>query len=136
VLVLNNLNPVRIGLIGLGIAATAFISVTLINASQQRRAVAMTMTGGDPSRAPPFMRRFGCSGCHTISGIPGADGVVGGPLADMRRRVYVAGVLPNNADNLIRWLVNPTSVNPRTAMPATGISADEARDVAAYLYYR
>ena len=33
-----------------------------------------------------------------------------------------------------RWIVNPKQFDPRTAMPVTGISLGEARDVAAYLY--
>src|ERR1700710_1226144 len=92
--------------------------------ASQRRAdkVARAMTGGDPSRAPDLIRRYGCAGCHTISGIPGGDGQVGGPLADLRKRVYVGGVATNSPDNLIKWIVNPQQFSPRTAMPATGIS--------------
>jgi cytochrome c1 len=100
----------------------------------QRSAVAHALTGGDPSRALPLMRRYGCAGCHTIPGVPGADGVVGGSLNDLRSRVYIAGVLQNNADTLVDWIVSPRSIDPRTAMPATGLTRDEARDVAAYLY--
>ena len=94
------------------------------------------MTAGEPWRAPRIIRRYGCAGCHTISGIPGGDGQVGGPLTDIRHRVYVGGVLPNSADNLVHWIVAPQAFSPRTAMPATGISEAEARDVAAYLYSR
>lgn len=102
----------------------------------QSEAVAREMTGGDPSRAAHLIRRYGCAGCHTISGIPGGDGQVGGPLTDIRHRVYVAGVLPNSADNLVHWIVSPQTFSPQSAMPATGISEAEARDVAAYLYSR
>jgi cytochrome c len=42
--------------------------------------------------------------------------------------------VPNTADNLINWIVRPQAFSPRTAMPATGISQSEARDVAAWLY--
>jgi cytochrome c1 len=48
--------------------------------------------------------------------------------------VYVAGVATNTADNLIAWIVSPQTFSPRSAMPATGISEAEARDVATYLY--
>jgi cytochrome c2 len=102
--------------------------------SSQRTAVAHALTGGDPERAPELMRRYGCGGCHTIAGVPGADGLIGGPLDGLRERVYIGGVVQNNANNLINWIVSPRTFSPRTAMPATGISADEARDVAAYLY--
>src|SRR5436305_1919378 len=59
-------------------------------------AVARALTAGDPSRAPELIRRYGCSGCHTIPGIQGADGLVGAPLRDLRRRVYVGGVVFNS----------------------------------------
>ena len=92
------------------------------------------MTGGDIARAPDLIRRYGCAGCHTIPGIPGGDGKVGGPLQDIRQRVYVGGVVTNSPDNLVRWIVSPQTFSPRSAMPATGITEAEARDVAAYLY--
>ena len=101
---------------------------------QQKENVARAMTGGDPTRAPDLIRRYGCAGCHTISGIPGGDGKVGGPLDGLRARVYIAGVASNTPDNLIQWMMSPPAFSPRTAMPATGISEEEARDVAAYLY--
>jgi cytochrome c1 len=82
------------------------------------------------------MRRYGCAGCHVIPGVYGSDGQVGGPLSDIRKRVYVGGVVTNSPGNLVRWIVDPQQFSPRTAMPATGISEQEARDVAAYLYAR
>lgn len=100
----------------------------------QYTSAAMAMTGGDVTRAPELIRRYGCAGCHTIPGIPGGDGKVGGPLKGIRERVYVGGVVTNSPHNLIRWIVTPQTFSPRTAMPATGISEAEARDVAAYLY--
>ena|SRR5438128_1989976 len=102
----------------------------------QFTSTAVAMTGGDVARAPELIRRYGCAGCHTIPGIPGGDGKVGGPLKELRQRVYVGGVVANSPDNLIRWIVSPQTFSPRTAMPATGITEAEARDVAAYLYSR
>ncbi|MET3973100.1 cytochrome c [Bradyrhizobium sp. i1.4.4] len=101
---------------------------------QQNEAVARAMTGGDPTRAPALVRRYGCAGCHAIPGIPGGDGQVGASLADLRSRVYIAGVATNAPDNLVQWIVAPQTFSPRTAMPATGITESEARDIAAYLY--
>jgi cytochrome c2 len=102
----------------------------------QSELMAAAMAGGDPARAPAIIRRYGCAGCHTIPGVPGGDGQVGGPLADIRHRVYVAGVITNSPDNLVHWIVSPQTFSPRSAMPATGISEAEARDVATYLYSR
>jgi len=103
--------------------------------SQHRsEVIARALTAGDPSRAPEIIRRYGCSGCHTIPGIPGADGLAGASLSDIKRRVYVGGVVFNSPDNLIRWIVSPETFSEHSAMPSTGISEAEARDVAAYLY--
>jgi cytochrome c len=66
--------------------------------------------------------------------VTGARGRVGPPLDEVARQVYVGGVVTNTPDNLIRWIVDPREIDPKTAMPATGISRAEARDVAAYLY--
>jgi cytochrome c2 len=43
-------------------------------------------------------------------------------------------VVTNTPDNLIRFIVDPKSINQKSAMPSTGINAEQARDVAAYLY--
>src|SRR4051812_34469152 len=129
-------------LIWIGISAAVFFGVVSAMAAQawmtnrQSEDVARAVTGGDPSRAPELMRRYGCAGCHTIAGISGGDGQVGSPLSGLRKRVYVGGVVTNSPENLIGWIVDPQRFSPRTAMPATGISDREARDVAAYLYAR
>src|SRR4051794_41004649 len=116
------------------ILALAAGGATLWQQQSQSEKTAMAMVGGNPSRAPELIRRYGCAGCHTIPGIPGGNGQVGGPLRDLRQRVYIGGVVLNSPDNLTRWMVSPQTFSPRTAMPATGISEPEARDVAAYLY--
>jgi len=102
--------------------------------ARQKTELAMTLTGGDPSRAPSLMTRYGCAGCHTIEGIPGADGQVGPPLKQLIERVYIGGAAPNNAGNLIDWLLDPPRFAPHAAMPPPGLSETEARDIAAYLY--
>jgi cytochrome c2 len=102
------------------------------DASEQReRAIALTR--GDPDRAPDHLRRYGCAGCHTISGLPGATGLVGPPLQSLAKRVYI-GSVRNTPDNLIAWIVNPRALDPNAPMPVTGIPTDAARDVAAFLY--
>ncbi|MEZ2224478.1 cytochrome c family protein [Rhizobium sp. RCC_161_2] len=106
----------------------------MVRENEMRIAAAVALSGGDPGRAPALFRRYGCSGCHTIPGIPGADGQIGPPLAGLSKHVYIAGVLENRSDNLVAWIVAPQIFSPQTAMPNTGISEKEARDLAAYLY--
>ena len=50
------------------------------------------------------------------------------------RRAYIAGQLPNQPENLIRWLVDPQAIEPGTAMPDLDVTPELARDIAAYLY--
>ena len=52
----------------------------------------------------------------------------------MARRGYIAGLLPNDEAHMMRWLQSPQAVDPRSAMPDVGLTADEARDIAAYLH--
>jgi cytochrome c len=77
---------------------------------------------------------YGCAACHVIPGVAGARGMVGPPLNAMGLRTYIAGRLPNKPENMIHWIAHPQSVDPQTAMPETGISEDDAKHVAAYLY--
>ena len=100
---------------------------------ERAKSEAAALTGGDPDRAPQLISRYGCAGCHTIPGVRAANGLVGPPLQKFADRVYIGGVLANRPDNLVRWIVNPRAVSPKTAMPRTGISEAEARHVAAYL---
>jgi cytochrome c1 len=100
---------------------------------QVRAARAAELTGGDPGRGRVSMVRYGCSACHRTPGVwPTGEGV-GPPLGGFSERVYVGGVLVNTPANLVAWIVDPRAIDPLTAMPKTGISEPEARDVAAFL---
>jgi cytochrome c2 len=92
------------------------------------------MTGGDADRGRELVRQYGCGSCHTIPGVTGANGLVGPPLAGIASRSYIAGVLPNAPDNMLRWLQDPRAVDSLTAMPNVGVTASDARHLAAYLY--
>ena len=88
---------------------------------------------GDPKRGAALIERYGCGACHTIPGINGANGLVGPPLNMMGRRIYIAGVLRNTPDNMMRWIRDPQKIVPGNAMPEMGITEAEARDLAAFL---
>lgn len=92
------------------------------------------LSGGNPRVGQQLIARYGCAACHQIKGIAHADSKVGPSLEDIRDSSYVGGVLPNSADNLVKWLMHPRAVSPNTAMPELGVSQAEARDMAAYLY--
>jgi len=94
----------------------------------------VSATGGDPRAGADTIRRVGCGACHRIPGIREARGVVAPPLTDFRERTFIAGVLPNTPENLVRWIRSPQEIEPRTAMPDLGLDRRQARNVAAYLY--
>jgi cytochrome c len=75
----------------------------------------------------------GCGLCHAIPGIAGADGRVGPPLEHMANRVYIAGMLRNTPENMVKWLRDPQAIAPGNAMPAVGLTRSEAVAVTAYL---
>ena len=89
---------------------------------------------GDAERGKTAIQEYGCIGCHAVSGIADLDSNIGPPLAHMARRGYIAGVLANTPDDMVRWLRDPTGVDPRTAMPNLGVTEQDARDMAAYLH--
>jgi len=91
-------------------------------------------TGGDPRRGQALILRLGCGACHTIPGVEGATGLVGPSLDRIGSRDRLAGRLPNTPENLLRWIRDPQGIAPGTAMPDLGLTEQEGRDVAAYLY--
>jgi cytochrome c len=99
-----------------------------------RREPAIEVPGGDPGRGAKELAGFGCGSCHTIAGVQGAHGQVGPPLTGIGERSMIAGEAPNTPENLIRWIENPQSIEPNTAMPNLGVEDQAARDMAAYLY--
>jgi cytochrome c1 len=115
-----------------GIAACAIGSV---RSNALRETTIMQAIGGDPKRAVAAMIRNGCGGCHEIPGVPGADGTVGPSLRGLTERQYV-GASRTSPDAMMRWISRARDVDPKTAMPNTNLSPQEARDITAYLYAR
>jgi cytochrome c len=93
-----------------------------------------TAAGGDAERGRLLLRQYACGSCHRIPGVAAARGTFGPPLDALSRQVYLAGVLPNTPDNLVRWIVDPQAIEPGTAMPDMQVSPEQSRDMAAYLY--
>ena len=97
-------------------------------------AQAAKMLHGDPALGPDKIRKYGCYTCHTIPGVAGANGLVGPPLSGIYERVYIAGELPNTPENITRWIQHPHSIEPNTVMPEMGVTDEDSRDIAAFLY--
>lgn len=90
--------------------------------------------GGRPERAPEPMLVHGCGSCHSIPGIDSVEDGVGPDLEGFADRRTIAGRVPNRPEELIRWIQHPQEVAPGTLMPEMGVTEQEARDIAAYLY--
>ncbi len=114
------------------LVATLLLAACGDEAGRMQRGAALT--GGDPHRGREQIRRYGCNACHTVPGVPGAEALVGPPLAGIGNRMYIAGVMSNTPENMVRWIQNPPAVDSLTAMPNVGATERDARDIAAYLY--
>ncbi len=101
---------------------------------QQARATAIALTGGNPDHAPYLMVRYGCAGCHLIPGCRQRRGRWGPSLKGVKDRLFLGGAVRTSPQRLVDWIVDPHEFEPGSAMPRTGISKAEARDVAAFLY--
>ena len=119
-------------LIALLCLAALFMAATGCDDATEKQA--MAMTGGNPHRGKDAINYYGCASCHTIPGIRGADGLVGPPLDRIASRSYIAGVLRNTPENMVRWLQDPPGVDEKTAMPNLHLTEQDTRDIASYLY--
>jgi cytochrome c len=113
---------------------SALVLLVVMGSPAQAAGPVWQVIGGDAQRGARLMAAHGCAACHTIPGVPGATGNVGPPLTRFGERTYIAGVLRNSPANLIHWIRDPQGVVPGNAMPDTGLSDTEARDIAAFLY--
>jgi cytochrome c len=96
--------------------------------------VAASVAGGNSEQGKKLLAQYQCGACHEIPGVAAARGATGPSLEAFSRRSYIAGHIPNYPDPLIQWIVNPPAMAPGTLMPSMGVSTDDARHMAAYLY--
>jgi len=114
---------------------SALVVMLLLGGCRQRPAqVEGSMVGGDPERGRLAMRAYGCTACHAVPRMVGDNPSVGPALEGFGGRAYIAGVLPNTPENLLRWIADPPAVDSLTAMPNLGVTATDAADIAEFLY--
>lgn len=92
------------------------------------------MPTADAANGRAVIERVGCGSCHAIPGIAWPRGAAGPALEGLPARALIAGALPNRPDVLAAYIRNAPALVPGSGMPAMPVSADEARDIAAYLY--
>ncbi len=111
------MSDIRVGCVIL----LSIVSAACLNASSEV----------EPGRK--LAEQYQCGTCHVIPGVNAAKGSVAVTLESFGRRSYIAGHVPNNNNNLVRWIVDPAAVVPGTLMPSMGVTADDARAIADYL---
>lgn len=121
-------------LLGAAAGVLAAFCTSCSSASADAEQVAIASTGGSAARGSAAIARYGCGSCHIIPGVSGASGLVGTPLSGIGSRVYIAGVLQNTPENMVRWIENPPAVDEHTVMPNLGVTHQDAIDIAGYLY--
>ena len=89
---------------------------------------------GRAERGRAALTQYACHACHMIPGVTGSRVYVGPPLAGIADRALIAGKLANSSANMALWVRDPRHVEPATAMPALGVSEQDALDIAAYLH--
>jgi cytochrome c2 len=110
------------------------VTFVLLGAACSGKQETKSATTGDPGKGKQLITQYGCTACHVVPGVEGPRGEVGPSLDHVATRPVIAETLPNNPQNLTRYLLNPQMVNTQNIMPNLGIKPDEARDIAAYLY--
>ena len=110
-------------------ALLATLALALAGCAAEER-----MPPGDRENGRLLLRQFGCGECHRIPGVANAQGEAGPPLAKVGERIYLGGVLPNSPANMAQWIRDPRRFDPRTRMPAMGVTEAQARDMVAYLW--
>jgi cytochrome c oxidase subunit II len=105
---------------------------------------------GDPANGAKLIVGAGaCLGCHSIKGNPMMVGIVGPNLTHIASRTTIAaGLYPNDARHLARWIKNAPVMKPGVAMltlgageydpvrkmkPSPGLTDQQIADIVAYL---
>ena len=123
-----------VAVIGLPLRAACALLLALSASGCAKEETPRQVTGGDADRGLHLVRQYQCGACHAIPGVPGAGGDAGPSLAHTGRLGYIAGRIPNQPANMVRWLRVPHAVKPGTEMPPMGLTEQEARHMAAFLY--
>ncbi len=92
-----------------------------------------TLATGDAENGKALFISKACTGCHTIQGIPEAQGKVGLELTHQASNSLIVDVLPNTEDNLKKYLKDPTAVKPGALMPNQYLTDIEVEALVAFL---
>jgi cytochrome c oxidase subunit 2 len=108
------------------------------------------LAAGDAQRGMAIYSRSACIGCHKVRGNPSSIGVLGPDLTHIAsRHTIAAGLFPNDARHLARWIKNAAKMKPGAKMNVLGtgeydpmikstgttprLSDEQIADIVAYL---
>lgn len=91
------------------------------------------LDSADGARGRQLVTAYGCAACHSFPDIRFPRGGLGPSLDGFADQGLIAGRLPNQPGPLMLFVRNAPAYVPDGAMPATPMSDQDARDVAAYL---
>ncbi|MGH7537757.1 MAG: cytochrome c oxidase subunit II [Gemmatimonadales bacterium] len=98
----------------------------------QRRAGVTPARGSVEERGQQAFQRYGCIGCHTVTGLSSAT--IGPTLTHVGSRATLAGAtMMNTEEHLRRWIADPPGMKPGALMPSMRVSADDLPALVAYL---
>jgi cytochrome c2 len=96
---------------------------------------------GDIARGQEVVSRKGCFICHAFSGAPRSDVPMQMPVIAPDKFARGITQAPDlriarerfRPDSIEQWIMDPSSVRTSAEMPNLGLTAEEARDAAAYI---
>lgn len=99
---------------------------------------AAALAGADMERGRALVEVSGCGSCHAFRGAPPIGGTPSASSKEDRSVVALAPDLRHARDRLrpsalVAWLLDPKALKPDAVMPRVPLSAEQARDIAAYL---
>jgi cytochrome c oxidase subunit II len=76
----------------------------------------------------------GCGACHTVRGLPGADGELGPDLTHVGSRILIAGWFDGNVGTFGGWIASAQHLKPGNRMPSFDrLEGPTLRAIAAWL---
>jgi len=89
------------------------------------------------ARGQEVFGRSACIACHTLAGVPTAQGTIGPNLSHVGSRGTIgAGLLRNTADTMRLWIANAPALKPGSLMPAMDMPAEDLDAIVAFLRSR
>jgi len=93
--------------------------------------------GSLEARGQEVFGRTACIACHTMAGVPTAQGTIGPNLSHVGSRGTIgAGLFRNTLDTMRLWITNSPALKPGSAMPAMDLPPEDLDAIVAFLRSR